>query len=104
MSDGDCVAADATSLTYCCQPGAVPRRLRGGWLVSLATVAVLAGFVSSGAAQDVPIPRISPLKLPADAAADTAAIDPGDQPVDTALIPPSSANGQPIDMLRAAIL
>lgn len=72
--------------------------------------ALFAGLVSAAAAQDVPIPRISPLKLQAESGAEPLAAGPpdratyGSEPVDTALIPPSSANGELVDAMRASAL
>jgi len=65
----------------------------------------LAGVVTHGFAEDVPTPRISPLKLQAEGGADPAGsgdyTEPGpNDPVDTALIPPSTADDQqPLEFL-----
>ncbi len=70
---------------------------------------LLVGTASIASAKDVPTPRISPLKVQAE---DGAPADDGsaqlpddggsfdgalDEPVDTAIIPPSGANGEPAD-------
>ncbi|WP_421723420.1 hypothetical protein [Bauldia sp.] len=77
-----------------------------GAILVLAGAAFVVATVAASAAE-VPLPRISPLKLQAEAAApaDPALGPPrpdGSEPVDTALIPPSSANGQPIKAFDAS--
>lgn len=65
----------------------------------------LTGAVTHGLAEDVPTPRISPLKLHVEGGADPAGsgdyAEPGpNDPVDTALIPPSTGNDhQPLEFL-----
>ena len=67
------------------------------WRLALcAAIAVTVPGVA--VAQDVPIPRISPLKLQAEA----PAIAPEDETLDTDLIPPSTADGTPIDLALPA--
>lgn len=80
-------------------------RLGAGVPLVLAS-GILAMAISAAHADDVPTPRISPLKLKqADdpALADANTTGPNlDEAVDTALIPPSSANGEPLQLLNTS--
>jgi hypothetical protein len=83
----------------------IPACIRISRTALLMVAISLAGAVTHGFAEDVPTPRISPLKLQAEGGADPTGsgdyVEPGpNDPVDTALIPPSTGDDQqPLEFL-----